>query len=176
MMTMTPKLKSAFHHPQYADSDLRKSISQILDVHELCAIATLNEGSTSHIHTAYFAYDEHMDIYFISPLTDQHSINISKNASVAVAVWNPTRQWGESLQGLQIYGKAEVLGVGMNLVRGMTLYLKRFKDFSSIIKHPGEFAQGISSRMYVIRPTSLKLLDEPRFGRRNYIELTVHAE
>lgn len=170
---MNNGLNLSFGHPQYGDADLNESISGVLDANELAAISTVRDGANSHIHTAYFAYGDNLEIYFISPLTDQHSVNIGANASVAMAIWNKTERWGESLQGVQIYGKAEVLGFGLNLVKGMTCYLKRFNAFAGIIKHPGEFAEGISSRMFVIRPSSIKLLDEPRFGRRNYIVLNL---
>jgi uncharacterized protein YhbP (UPF0306 family) len=173
---MANKLKLEFHNARYTDDDLRDSISKILEINELCAIATLREGTSSHIHTAFFSYDENLDLYFISPTTDRHSINIRMNPSVAVAVWNKTDRWSEDLQGIQMFGRAEVLNPGLEMVRGMTCFLGRFRDFSSIITRPGEFAKGIASRIYVIRLNSLKLIDEPRFGRRNYIVLDIQKE
>lgn len=165
-------LKIALEHPSRSDAELAESIVGILNANELCAVATVS-GTESYIHTAYFAYSQHLDLYFLSQPSDRHVTNILDNPTAAVAVWNPTQAWGRDLQGLQMFGRAEKLGAGLELVTAMGLLMGRFHGFSEIMKSPGEFVEGVTSRVFVVRSTRVKILDEPRFGRRNYIEVDI---
>ncbi len=169
------RLRVKFGDNKYADQELQDSICCILDASELCAMATIDQG-TSHIHTAYFVYNELLEIFFLSQQKDRHIQNIMINPSISVAIWNSTTDWGENLQGIQIFGSCRQLNSATDLINGMGLYLKRFPAFSTIIKHPGEFADGIASRLYVVKSRKIKLLDEPRFGRRNYLTLSTHLD
>lgn len=170
---MSININLKLYHPEYNNKILKKSIVNIIDNNKLCAIATVNEKNNSHIHTAYYSYDDKMNIYFISPLTDKHSENIKANPSVAISVWNEGDKWGEDLQGIQMYGNATVLSAGMNLIRGMSSYVQKHPDFSKIIVKPGEFKSGVLSRMFMINVYAIKLLDELEFGRRNYINVDI---
>lgn len=165
------ELTLSFGHPDYDDSTLSESIGSLLSSNHLGAMASIRDGSTSHINTAYFVHDSHLTLYFLSQPSDQHSANISQCDSVAVAIWATPERWGESLHGVQLFGRCEMLGTGTELAKAMGLFLATFSSFASIIRHPGQFIEGVTSRMYAVRPMSLKLIDEPRFGRRNYIVL-----
>jgi nitroimidazol reductase NimA-like FMN-containing flavoprotein (pyridoxamine 5'-phosphate oxidase superfamily) len=165
-------LQVVLNHPKYPNSELTDSISAILSANELCAIATVMGGG-SYIHTAYYAYSSNLEFYYLSQPSDQHSQNIEQNESVAIAVWNKPDKWSENLQGVQVFGRCKEVGPGRDLVEGMKLFLQQFHDFSKVMKSPGRFMDGITLRMYMVRPRSLKLIDEPRFGRRNFIVVQV---
>ena len=91
---------------EYSDHQFAESIESMLDTNELSAMATIRDGE-SHIHTAYFVYSESLELYFLSQPTDVHTANIRENPSIAVAIWNDSDEWGEHLQGLQIFGTCE---------------------------------------------------------------------
>lgn len=169
---MSKKLKINLTTPDWPMESIHKSIETILDSNTLSAMSTSMNGS-SYVHTAYFVYSENLDLYFISQPTDQHIKNIENNPSIAVAIWIDSGIWGENLQGIQIFGECKQVKPGIELVKAMKLFMGRFKAFSGIIKNPGEFSENVSSRMYVIRPKSIKLLDEPSYGRRNYLQIDV---
>jgi uncharacterized protein YhbP (UPF0306 family) len=161
-------LALTFAHERYSDQALNESIAAILTENNLGAMASVR-GAEAYINTAYFVYSDDLSLYFLSQRGDTHSGNVDSNPSVAVAVWAATPRWGEDLRGLQLFGECEMLSFGTELIKGMQLFARQFPAFSSLVKHPGEFAEGVTSRMYRIRVSALKLIDEPRFGRRNYI-------
>lgn len=166
-------LKVRFDHAEYSDVELAQSVECILDDNELSAMATVRDDE-SHIHTAFFVYDELLNIYFLSQPGDIHSVNVQKNSSIAVAVWGESEEWGEDLVGVQIFGTCEeVPFLSKESVKAMKMFIQRFPAFKQIVKHPGEFKTGVASRVYVARSEWLKVLDEPRFGRRNYITVNV---
>ena len=166
------KINAQFNHPEYEDEAINTSLTHLLSNNSLCAMASIS-GNIAHINTAYFVYDSNLSLYFLSQPTDMHSANITQNSSVAIAIWSQSKQWGEDLQGVQLFGTCKQIGLGKQLISAMKLFLTRFPAFKAIMKHPGEFADGVPSRMYAVEVSSLKLLDEPQFGRRNYIELKV---
>ena len=161
-------LSLTFAHQQYSDQALNESVDAILNESHLGAMASVR-GTEAYINTAYFVYSDDLSLYFLSQRGDAHSKNVDANPSVAVAVWAASARWGEDLRGLQLFGECVSLSLGADLVKGMQLFARQFPAFSSLVKHPGEFAEGVTSRMYRISVSALKLLDEPRFGRRNYI-------
>lgn len=166
MNTLTFK----YSHPDFSDKEINSSIESILKSNSLGAMSSIN-GSKSYVNTAYFVYSNDLVLYFLSQPTDIHVSNITNNSSVAVAIWETPDNWGENLRGLQLFGTCKQLSLGKELLDGMKLFIKKFPAFKSIIKHPGEFADGVASRMYAIRISSVKILDEPQFGRRKYITL-----
>lgn len=167
-------IKVQFGHDSISDGELNASLSDLLMANEVGALAS-TKGDQAHINTAYFVYSSAMQLYFLSQPTDVHTGNIAANPSVAVAIWSTPEKWGENLQGIQIFGRCEELRLGSEMISAMALFVKRFPAFKSIMKRPGEFRDGVSSRMFVVRPNRARLLDEPRFGRRNYVELSLDA-
>jgi nitroimidazol reductase NimA-like FMN-containing flavoprotein (pyridoxamine 5'-phosphate oxidase superfamily) len=166
------KLNVAFGHGHYSDAALGESIGELLAENSLGAMASVDNG-VAHIHTAYFVHSADLTLYFLSQPTDAHTRFIAQNPSVAVAIWSTPVSWGEDLRGVQVFGRCDEVKAGAELLAGMRLFLSRFPAFKAIVKRPGEFKAGIASRMFAVRPSALRLLDEPRFGRRNYIDLAL---
>jgi uncharacterized protein YhbP (UPF0306 family) len=114
-----------------------------------------------------------LTLYFISAQADVHSQDIAINPAVAVAIWTTPETWGKDLQGIQVFGRCEELRVGPELLGAMRLYLARFPAFTALLKNPEEFKAGVHARMYAVRPERLRLVDEPAFGHRTFIDATV---
>ena len=161
-----------FGHAELGDEELCRSIEDIIRESNLGAMSSV-KGNEAHVNTAYFVCSRTLDLYFLSQARDQHSQNIKDNPSVAVAFWKTPDTWSENLQGVQIFGTCTQLPLGPKAVHAMSLFVTRFPAFRTIVGRPGEFAEGITSRMYRVKPERLRLLDEPSFGRRNYIDLDV---
>ena len=163
-----------FGHPEYSDQHLCESISNILDMRTTIAMATVLD-TDSYINTAQFSYNSSLEMFIFTPPSTQHSRNVDINSSISVAIWEEPSVWGTNLRGLQLWGSCERVQK-LQLVDAITQYSQRFPEFGRLVQHPTDFARGVTdSRFFVIRVDRAKLLDEPRFGRRNYIELTVRS-
>jgi len=166
------KIEIDFHHPDYSGEDLQASIHEILDSNILCAMATIKEGKTSYIHTAYYCYNQHLTFFMLTDPKSQHCQNLLENDSVALAICDSHQPWTEDQKGLQILGRCE-RAKGETLVEATKLYLKRFVELREWIKHPGDFVKGaLETRPYVIYTHWLKLYDTERFGDDNFIPIS----
>lgn len=169
------KLLVHFENPNYSDEDLSESIVQILESSTELAMATVTSGNMSHISTNHFVYNNSLDLYILTPPYRDHSKNIDINPSVAAAIWERPDVPGENLRGIQAFGVCERVQK-LDLTNAIRQYTQRFKSFNEVIRHPTDFAKGLTdSRFFVIKVFQIKLLDEPRFGRRNYITLNVYS-
>jgi len=169
---MRTQLAVQFHHSEYSDAQLHESILDILEKNMLLAMATVKNGE-SYINTAYYAYSDQLELVIFTEPSTQHSQNIVLQPSVAVAVWNTPPVWGEQLQGLQLFGACQRVEESADaLAEAIRVFTERFPDFRQIIATPADFARGKTERkLYKITVQSLKLIDEPRLGRRKYITL-----
>jgi len=166
------KLNITLAHPSFPSNDLCESVASILDENDSGAMSTLR-GNKAYINTAFFTYSSDLHLYFLSRLYDEHSKNIEQNHSTAVAIWSIPEVWGTDLRGVQLFGTSELVPFS-KLIEPLRIYNQRFPLFSNTVKHPEDFNKGVTeSRIYVLKVDSLKLLDEPRFGRRNYLTLEV---
>ncbi len=163
---------ATFGHADYSDAQLTESIGDLLSGCELAALASV-DGANAHIATVSFAFTRDLTLYFISAASDIHSTNFADNPSAAAAIWATPDAWGDDLYGIQIYGRCEEVKVGTELLTSMRLYLSRFPAFTALLKNPSEFKAGVHARMYAMRSTHLRLVDERRFGRRSFIDATI---
>lgn len=163
-------IKPSFKHENYSDEELSKSILSIFENNKLLALATSN-SNRNHISTVFYSYDEFLQLYFISEPETEHIRLITTNLLVSAAIWTTPEIFGENLQGVQINGSCKKVE-GLSLVSALKSYVTRFKPFGQLIKHPDDFNKSLTkSRLYKITPNKIKLLDEPSFGKRNYITL-----
>ena len=166
------EITATFGHSDYTDEQLRESISELLTGVELAGLASV-DGAEAHIATVSFVAAHDLTLYFISAASDVHSRNFADNPSAAAAIWATPPAWGDPLYGIQVFGTCAELKVGGEFLSAMKLYLARFPAFTGLLKNPGEFKAGVHARMYALRPTRLRLVDEARFGRRTFIDADV---
>ena len=165
---MTLNLK--FNNPDYPDEKLNKSIEKILSKTRLLSMATINEKE-SYINTAYFAFNNSLELFLLTPPSSKHSKNLEQNKSVAVTVFDSHQEWNKLKQGLQLFGECEKT-TGNKFAEGVRLYLERFPAFGELAKTPEELEKGeLESRIYVIKTKWLKVFDEPTFGEDEFIKL-----
>lgn len=166
---------SLIGNSNYMQVDLLQSINHILESNTLLAMSSLT-GSQSYINTAYFSYNCKLELFILTEHSTIHAQNIEKNSSVAAAIWMDSGIYGENLQGIQLFGTCEKVSA-FKMIDALNNYNTRFPTFAQIIKHPTDFAKGlVKSRLYVIKIEKIKLIDEPKFGRRNYISLSIKKE
>lgn len=152
---------------------VRRSIFETLDATPLCSVATVSHHKASYIHTAFFAWTTDLLLFFLSDPATRHVSNISKEPSVAVTVFDSRQRWGAALRGLQLFGRCHsVRRTGSEIAH--RAYGRRFVGYRrwfATLPHPEQ--QQVLSRFFVVRVTSLKLLDERRFGEELFLNVTV---
>lgn len=164
------KITTRFGHEKYSDKELQESISTILSANNTLALSTVKDDS-GYINTAHYGFDEQVCLYIITDKDTQHAINASYHPQVAVAIWNKPQTPGEHLEGLQLFGKYSLV-VGEEIQKALDAYTANIVGFSEKFKTK-EDVERVGITFYKIAVESLKLIDEPRFGRRNFISLEV---
>jgi uncharacterized protein len=154
---------------QAKQEDADESLSAILSNSILCSLATNGTGGV-HINTAFFAFvsDPRLDLYILTPPSTLHAQNIRENPSVALTVFESTQPWGSDLSGCQLHGRA-LLVEGVDSNEGFQAYTQRFPGVLEYARTREEMDQVFESRFYRISIETVKLLDERRFGKENYV-------
>jgi uncharacterized protein YhbP (UPF0306 family) len=138
----------------------------LLEASTLCAIATVSSGRRAHVNTAYFAWSDRLDLVWLSAPQAQHSVNVRKNPSVAVSVYDSSQSWGKPDRGIQLFGRArEVAGAAADEAAGT--YAGRFPGYRE-----WEFE---AYRFYRLRPQRVKLFDERALGPGVFVTARVNG-
>ena len=167
-------MRVRFKHPEYSDIILNQSVSGILAATQLCAIATIRNKARSHIHTAYFAYNNHLELFFLSDPKSQHCVNIQVNPGVAVAVFSSRQGWARRKRGLQMFGTCAA-ALGRKKAEAEYRYGERFGEYRRWMKTlSAEERSALKSRFYVIKVTAMKIFDEPLFGEEVFIPISLN--
>lgn len=163
-----------YDHDEFSDEMLNSSIYNILNSNTLLSMASVNDNK-SWINTAFFCFNNYLDIFFLTEIESQHSKNLAGNNSVAVSIFDSNQQWGPGkLKGLQLFGickKAQ----GIQLLEGTRLYLMRYPGVAKWLTKPEDLLKGLlGSWIYIFSPSRIKILYEELFGEENYISLLIH--
>jgi len=165
------KLQLRFANNEYGDAFLNEALEGVLQENILLSMASQNSGA-SYINVAYYAYNQDMDIYFMSNPESQHAANLEWVSSVALSIADSRQEWDGKKRGLQLFGTCRPAR-GMEVLHGGRLYLKRFASFGKVITHLDMLLEkSTHTKVFVVNVASLKLLDEERFGPHRSLELT----
>jgi uncharacterized protein YhbP (UPF0306 family) len=170
--TAMTSLNVQFNHPAYRNRDLAESITDILNNNIILAMATVHNGD-AYVNSAHYAYNDRLEMVIFTHPHSEHGKNLIANPSVAVAIWKRPEAWGMNLQGVQLFGTAARASEAATQ-SAIDTYSARFPQFSHIISAPEDFERGMTDmRLYVIQVEQVKLIDETRFGHRNWITVPV---
>src|SRR4051812_42116476 len=92
--------------PCFPSARLIKTLSRIIKSTQLCSMATTNADGTAHINTAFFCYDQNLNIYFVSDWHTKHCRNFVERPKTALTIFDSHQRWGTALRGMQFFGKA----------------------------------------------------------------------
>lgn len=165
------KLDLAFGHPDRGDAFLNELLQGILDANTLMSVATVREGR-SYINTAYFCFNEKLDLFFLSSPDSRHCLNLADNASVALSVYDSHQDWDQPKRGLQLFGDcAQTQGLG--ILEAGRLYMQRFAGFKKWVAHIDDLTRNaIHSKLYVARIHEIKVFHDEILGEREMLTLT----
>jgi len=81
-------------HPQA--HRLERAVRRILRDNVLCAISTIAAGGQAHVNTAYFAWSDALELFFLSHPDSLHCGNLRKRPTMAMAVYSTAQRWGDA--------------------------------------------------------------------------------
>jgi len=145
-----------------------KEISPYLKTTKQATIASCNHNKP-WTAIVFFAYDESLNIYFLSRVNRRHSLEILRNSDVSLAIAEQTYDLGNKVKGLQIEGQCTPL-VGKEAKKAFSLFCKRFvraKDLISLnllIKTITLLLDGKHHKLWKVTPTMIKVFDETKYG------------
>ncbi|MFB6208954.1 MAG: pyridoxamine 5'-phosphate oxidase family protein [Candidatus Nanohaloarchaea archaeon] len=150
----------------YEIDKVRKSIKDIISSNKLLSMSTVADD-IPHINTCFYAFDEEMNLYILTPPETEHGKKLEQNDSVAVDIHDSNQEWTDEKQGLQIFGRCRKAD---DREKGLEIYSGRFptlEEFASGV----EELEDLNSDFYIIDPERIKVFDEPRFGKETWIEV-----
>jgi uncharacterized protein YhbP (UPF0306 family) len=158
--------------PDEADlsAELRLSIDDILGTGMLLALATVGSDGFPHANTAFFAHDDDLVVYFVSERSARHSTNLRRDPRVTASVFLDPPTYGEQLRGVQLAGEADQVST-VDTSTALATYQGKFPTFAVDAQARERFLQADGpSVLFRLRVDAVTVLDEPRFGRRRYID------
>jgi uncharacterized protein YhbP (UPF0306 family) len=127
----------------------------LLDASTLCAIATVTQDAAPYVNTAYFAWLRDLRVVWLSHPDATHSRNIGARGEAAVAVYDSHQVWGRPDRGIQLFGTAA------EAPETEDAYADRFPELR---------VRALTTyRFYALRPTRVKLFDEPELGPGTFV-------
>jgi uncharacterized protein YhbP (UPF0306 family) len=143
--------------------DLKKLILDYMNEAKLMQVVT-SKSRQPWACSVYFAFDNKLNLYWISTPTRRHSIEIRDNDKVAGTIVLPHIP-GDKVRGIQFEGRAEEL-TNKELARvAMSHYAKRYNLDRERVKAILENRDG--HLPYKITPRLIVLFDEVNFPKNS---------
>ncbi len=142
--------------------ELRKMIASYMAENAHMTIATCSTGQP-WAAVVFFAFDDDLNLYFLSDRNTRHARELSRSSKVAVTI---NKEWTEPapVRGLQIEGEAQQVKP-MQIPSAFAVYLKRFPGTKDFISSDKEFLKkAFTTRIYQVVPKRIWFLDEINFG------------
>lgn len=155
----------------WTEAELEECIREIMGSNRLLSMATVR-GSEPHINTAFYCFDEELNIFILTPPNTVHGQNLEEKDSVAVDIHDSHQEWVDDKQGLQIFGSARKVDESDEALR---LYTEMFSAMEDVASGVQELAQ-LDSIFYKFKPERIKVFDEPRFGTETWIKVKIREE
>lgn len=142
-------------------AELRKLAEELLSEQTTMTI------STAHEHTPWAApvyyVNRKFRFYFFSDPKSRHIQEALESESASAAVFHHANTWQE-IRGIQMSGTITPLGAGLEAVRAIQAYLKKFPFTREFFDSPQEldldgFLKRFRVRLYLFRPSLLLYQD-----------------
>ena len=143
---------------------LRELIYSYFNEYSLISVASCNQN-TPWTCNLYFAFDEDLNLYFISRIGRRHSEEIRNNPNVAATICQPySKPFVTPARGIQLEGKAIQIEDPESAEAAFALYMKRFPDSIKYHKTFTDVTGAADRRIYQIIPARIVLFDEENFS------------
>ncbi|RKE21710.1 pyridoxamine 5'-phosphate oxidase family protein [Streptomyces sp. TLI_171] len=153
--------------------ELGKGVEGLLADSTVLSLATAGHERGPHANLAFYAFDAELVLYFVSERSTRHSLLLAEDARAAGTVHLPPPVFGEQLRGIQLSGSASEAW-GRQAEAALAAYRGRYPDFATDPEVREQFLAGRgAAALYRFQVEELTAVDEPRFGRRNYLHAKV---
>lgn len=143
-----------------ADVLRERALDLILNQNTMTLATSGNEGVWAA--PVYYANID-FNFYFFSAPTSRHIGEAAEGGQVSAAVFQPGNTW-KDIRGIQMSGRIDALGPGLEAVRALRAYLRKFpftREFFSQKQNMDleAFAKTFRVRLYRFRPERLYYMD-----------------
>jgi len=135
-----------------SEDELKKLILGYLEQNRLMTLAT-SFDNIPWAATVFFAYDQDLNLYFLSEEKTRKIKNIFSNPKVAVAINEIRHKAGKTI-GIQLEGEAYLIDKEKK-ERGLKIFKKRFSWAEKYLN---------THELFVVKPAKIIYLDDDRFG------------
>ena len=151
-------------------NNVEKLIKEYLEEASLLQIAT-SQKNQPWCCTVYFAYDENLNMYWISRPFRRHSVEILTNPHIAGVIVKEHIP-GDKVRGIQFEGEARTIEKDKNFRDNFRYYLARYGVSEERI---ADIISGKDNHeLYVVKPSRIVLFDELNFPDDPRQELALH--
>lgn len=150
------------------DTNWSAYLRECLDSTKFMALATRGpEGLWNH--AVFYAYDQDLNVYFMSRTDSRHMQNILANAEAAVAIFSTNQDPTVSAQGLQIRGHATILS-GADIQVAHAIYFQRAVPVHGLPSELIEFQSPDATWQFArITPDEIGYFDTRHFRGRQVV-------
>jgi len=139
----------------------KEQVFNFLKTQKLMVVATSDDFPW--IATVYYAFDDNLDLYFLSDPETLHCKQLARNSCVAVAIVDSRQSINEPKRGLQISGVAEEVSDMKKIKYSLAMWKNNLGISDSEISYENMIKKIFKGRMYRIIPKRIKLFDQELF-------------
>jgi uncharacterized protein YhbP (UPF0306 family) len=151
--------------------DQRVALGEILALNRLLALSTVSPAGEAHINTAFYAFDDRLTLFMLSPPGTEHAGHLRANPSAAVAIYD-SGQTHHERRGAQLFGSASQLE-GAEADRAFAVFGARFDDIPAIGPSAADVFARTGLRFFALVPQRAKVFDELRLQKGDYVEFAL---
>lgn len=133
-----------------AKNKIKRLILEYLSQNRLMTLATCQDN-TPWASTVFFAYDNNLNIYFLTELNTRKTDNILQNSKISAAINQVWQAGPQKVRGVQLEGEARMTEDSLD----MKVFTNRFLWAKDYLK---------KGKIFKIRPKKIIYLDDEKFG------------
>lgn len=104
--------------------DWKKYLVDCMQLTEYCCLATVDKNGVWS-NPVYFAWDENLNLYFISQPNSRHMKNLEKDSRVAISIYSTAQSTFGDMTGIQLDGNAYILVDKQEVEKAYNIYYGR---------------------------------------------------
>lgn len=140
----------------------KQKLFQYLKSQRLMSLSTGSDKPwTSNV---YYTIDDNFNLYFLSEPESKHCNDIKSNNIVACSITDSSQKVTDKKVGAQIQGKAIQLTDADQIKQVLDSWNKTNQGFEHIINWDNIKNNVIKSKVYQVKPTFIKFLNEELYG------------
>ena len=142
---------------------MKQRVLNYLKTQHLMSLATVNKNKPWAC-TTYFAVDNDLNLYFVSPPKADHCRYLSKNKYVSCSIYDSRQKVNSKKEGLQLGGTVEVISKVSEIRKALDLWNLTNPGAEKYINYENMKKKIITSKVYKIKPQIFKYFNEGLYG------------